>query len=138
MKKVIGIISLAILLTSCGTQNQENQNATGSVSQSGSIIENTQTGSLVDEIKNETQTGSEIDEEINDSQSDDSQSDDSQEYGFSSTVNGNTQINTQSGSDIQTDVNAEMEISDTQEEQLIQETMDELNEFFELLENTDA
>lgn len=133
MKKVIGIISLAILFTSCGTQNQENQNATGSVAQSESGVENTQTGWLVEENNNQTQTGSEMDEEINDSEANDSQ-----EYGFSSTVSGSTQVNTQSGSEIDANIDTQIELSDEQDEQLIQETMDELNEFFELLENTDA
>lgn len=133
MKKVIGIISLAILFTSCGTQNQENQNATGSVAQSESGVENTQTGWLVEENNNQTQTGSEMDEEINDSEANDSQ-----EYGFSSTVSGSTQVNTQSGSEVDGNIDTQIELSDEQDEQLIQETMDELNEFFELLENTDA
>lgn len=133
MKKVIGIISLAILFTSCGTQNQENQNATGSVAQSESGVENTQTGWLVEENNNQTQTGSEMDEEINDSEANDSQ-----EYGFSSTVSGSTQVNTQSGSEVDANIDTQIELSDEQDEQLIQETMDELNEFFELLENTDA
>ncbi len=133
MKKVIGIISLAILLTSCGTQNQENQNATGSVAQSGSIVEDTQTGSLVEESNNETQTGSEIDEEINDSQANDSQ-----EYGFATNINASAKAETQSGSEVDANIDTQIELSDEQDEQLIQETMDELNEFFELLENTDA
>lgn len=133
MKKVIGIISLAILFTSCGTQNQENQNATGSVAQSESGVENTQTGWLVEENNNQTQTGSEMDEEINDSEANDSG-----EYGFSSTVSGSTQVNTQSGSEVDGNIDTQIELSDEQDEQLIQETMDELNEFFELLENTDA
>ncbi len=133
MKKVIGIISLAILLTSCGTQNQENQNATGSVAQSGSLVENTQTGWLVEESNNETQTGSEIDEEINNSEANDSQ-----EYAYSKIASGSIKIETQTWSEVETNVDTKIELSDEQDEQLIQETMDELNEFFELLENTDA
>ena len=134
MKKAIGIIFLAILFTSCGAENQENQNATWSLVQSGSVVENSQSGSQTEENQNNTKTGSEVEEEKNDFESSDTQKDSSQEYGFSTIASGSIKIETQTWSEVDTKI----ELSDEQDEQLIQETMDELNEFFELLENTDG
>ncbi len=138
MKKVIGIISLAILLTSCWAENQENQSVSGSVVQSWSVVETIQSGSQVEENQNENQSMEEKQDTQSGSQAENIQTDELLQYSLSSNSSGSVVIETQTGTQVETQIEAEVEISDSQEEQLIQETMDELNEFFELLENTDG
>jgi len=125
MKKVLSLLVFIAILSSCSNDTTPEETQSGTVSQTGGLVEETQE-------ETDTQDSQEPEEEISQetNQDDETQNED---YSFA-------EANSQTGSETETwvEVDAQLEISDSQEEQLIQETMDELNEFFELLENTDG
>lgn len=130
MKKVLSLLVFVAILSSCWNDTTPQETQSGSQTQTGSLVEETQ-----DDTLEENQTDKEMQEETSqETQKDENSNDD---YGFAQQ---SSQEETQTGSETETslEVETQVEMSDSQEEQLIQETMDELNEFFELLENTDG
>lgn len=130
MKKVLSLLVFVTILSSCWNDTTQQETQSGSQTQTGSIVEETQ-----DDTLEENQTDEEMQEETSQETQEDENSND--DYGF---ARQSSQEETQTGSEAETslEVDTQVEMSDSQEEQLIQETMDELNEFFELLENTDG
>lgn len=134
MKKIISLFAVTFLLVSCGSDKtpevidtptqEENQNET--------VIDTpTDEEVISDEDQNETSTGT-IQEELN---SEENQEDTTDETYQETPTNWDEQT-TATGTQVEIDAEANAEISGSEEEQLIEETMDELLEFFELLEET--